>query len=248
MSRFPMLSKLLSRPLIKVRSFGKVPLIIGGAAVLLFVAAGTTVALRSSDERADSNPARDTRTAQPDRDELQTQTEKPAETSAPAEPTPPATATPAVPAQPKAAKPAAPPKPTTPAPNYFNTKITRPGQVAPGTMIYSIKGGNGYFAGELLMSPSTLVYGGEPLNFTVSTPDGKSASSPTNPYDDRSPYFSPAFDSAKYKTSGSSFEMKLVTTGTPPPGTYQVHVTAGYSTNGGNDIWTYHGWLTVIVY
>ncbi|HJP96072.1 MAG TPA: hypothetical protein VJ843_01735 [Candidatus Saccharimonadales bacterium] len=142
---------------------------------------------------------------------------------------------------------------STTTPQSFSTAITRPGQVAAGTLISynSNKNEKTYYGGDLALSVATMTISKsnptmDSRTVTISSPDGQVLSAPASPWDDKSPYFWIAADSSNTKTSGTSFDMFVDFSSNVPNGTYQLHLTTGRAQQS-TDGWRYDNFITINV-
>lgn len=135
----------------------------------------------------------------------------------------------------------------------FSTTITRPGQVTAGTLISynSNKNEKTYYGGDLVLNNATMTISKsnpimESRTVNISSPDGQTLSSPSSPWDDKSPYFWIAADSSNAKSSGTSFDMFVDFSSNVPNGTYQLHLTTGRAQQS-TDGWRYDNFITINV-
>lgn len=135
----------------------------------------------------------------------------------------------------------------------FSTAITRAGQVSAGTLIaYNAnKNEKTYYGGDLDLSTTaiTISKSNPTLNsrtVAISSPDGQTLSTPSSPWDDKSPYFWIAADSSNTKASGTSFEMFVDFSSNVPNGSYQLHLTTGRAQQSA-DSWRYDNFITITV-
>jgi hypothetical protein len=142
--------------------------------------------------------------------------------------------------------------PPAPHPASFEIKITRNGQVAPGTLISynATKGEKAYYGGDLVVSQLSITLSKSGYNgpsrppFVISSPDGAIITRPHTPWDDHSSIVFEAMDLSKVKGDSNTYEMFIDHSSDPPLGTYPLHLTVSRIGQAA-DAWYYDVFLTV---
>lgn len=236
-------NKVKALPYNKLITKRMLPITVSAAIMLI---SGTVWAVQATSAAEPQKVATTKTSAQQQKTETKTDVKAAEAATAPQEATTtPATATtPAASTAKPTAKAAAPAKaaPAAAQPDV-NIVITRPGQVAPGTVITSIAKSNvkRIYGGDLVAgSVNFSKSAGGSLNVTVSTPDGSVVTTPTRPWNEPAGAVGIGMDPSQYKTSGNSFTM-IVDNG--PVGSYRIHVEALRDVGGVT--YQYDGFITV---
>ena len=140
--------------------------------------------------------------------------------------------------------------PPGPSPGDFSTRITRSGQVAPGTLISSnaAKEQKTYYAGDLTLSTTNITIskssGVLKAPFTVTIPDGVTSTPPSDQPGEHNQFIIPAYNASPQP--GTTWAMFADVSSLAPLNTYQIHLRA---IRAGQlpETWEYHGFITVNV-
>lgn len=142
---------------------------------------------------------------------------------------------------------------TSPAPNAadFSTAITHAGQVPAGTVIgYNAeKNITTYYGGDLVINPSSLIvsaqFSSTSQPFTVSMPDGSTASMPTVPWNEQGGVAFPATSTPQGMGSSWTMFMQLMSKPAPSDTPHIIHLVTTRSA--GNSEWEYDAFIPLII-